>query len=224
MRNGTEEHIAWADDLAAYALGALEPNDTPAFERHLATCPRCQAELPALREAVDAIPSAIEQIAPPRRLRRQLLGTIRREAKGHPAKRATGLRALRTAGVIALAAGAGAVGYVIAGPGAASPTSIPARASASTGDAGGRLMRAGDLATLRVRHMPRLRRGEVYELWIQAGSRLRPSTLFVVDRHGDGAAVVEGSLAGADQVMVTREPRGGSRQPTSSPLLRAPLD
>ena len=32
-------------DVAAYVLGALDESDNAAFERHLATCPRCQSEL-----------------------------------------------------------------------------------------------------------------------------------------------------------------------------------
>ncbi len=47
------------------------------------------------------------------------------------------------------------------------------------------------------------------------------------DRHllrqdGTASAAVP-HLAGASAVLVTREPRGGSSQPTSAPLLRAPL-
>lgn len=48
----TEENIE--SQLEAYALGILEPSEMAALETHLATCARCQAELPALRRAVDA--------------------------------------------------------------------------------------------------------------------------------------------------------------------------
>jgi anti-sigma factor RsiW len=40
--------------LEAYALGILEPPEMAAMEAHLATCARCQAELPALRRTVAA--------------------------------------------------------------------------------------------------------------------------------------------------------------------------
>ncbi len=40
--------------LEAYALGILDPDEVPAMEAHLATCARCQAELPALRRTVAA--------------------------------------------------------------------------------------------------------------------------------------------------------------------------
>ncbi len=44
-------HEDWAGSAAAYALGALDKDDRTAFERHLATCATCRAEVDALREA-----------------------------------------------------------------------------------------------------------------------------------------------------------------------------
>jgi hypothetical protein len=44
-----------------------------------------------------------------------------------------------------------------------------------------------------------------------------------VGRHGGAAAAVVGDLRGADAVMVTSEPRGGSMAPTERPLLQARL-
>ncbi|WP_018658395.1 zf-HC2 domain-containing protein [Actinomadura flavalba] len=38
-------------DVAAYALGVLEPGDRAAFETHLASCARCRDELAALAPA-----------------------------------------------------------------------------------------------------------------------------------------------------------------------------
>jgi hypothetical protein len=46
--------------------------------------------------------------------------------------------------------------------------------------------------------------------------------VFVPDRAGTATATVDG-LDDAAQVMVTREPRGGSMHPTTAPLLRANL-
>lgn len=42
------------NQLEAYALGILEPPEVAAMEAHLATCARCQAELPALRRTLEA--------------------------------------------------------------------------------------------------------------------------------------------------------------------------
>ncbi|GAA3437288.1 anti-sigma factor family protein [Kutzneria kofuensis] len=45
-------------DVAAYVLGALDESDNAAFERHLATCPRCQAEL----DELSGLPSLLDQV------------------------------------------------------------------------------------------------------------------------------------------------------------------
>jgi hypothetical protein len=45
-------------DVAAYVLGALDDTDNAAFERHLATCPRCQAEL----DELSGLPSLLDQV------------------------------------------------------------------------------------------------------------------------------------------------------------------
>jgi hypothetical protein len=45
-------------DVAAYVLGALEESDNAAFERHLSTCPRCQAEL----DELSGLPSLLDQV------------------------------------------------------------------------------------------------------------------------------------------------------------------
>jgi anti-sigma-K factor RskA len=43
------------DDVASYAVGALDPDDARELEAHLATCDRCQAELAAHRQALAAL-------------------------------------------------------------------------------------------------------------------------------------------------------------------------
>lgn len=44
-------HDEWAGSAAAYALGALDAEERVAFERHLASCAACRAEVVELREA-----------------------------------------------------------------------------------------------------------------------------------------------------------------------------
>ena len=40
-----DEHSLLRENLAAYALGALDAEDTPALEAHLQTCESCRADL-----------------------------------------------------------------------------------------------------------------------------------------------------------------------------------
>ena len=56
---------AWRGDLAAYLVGALDPQPSDAMRRHLSACPACEAEFEdlvpvvsrlALLAAVDVCP------------------------------------------------------------------------------------------------------------------------------------------------------------------------
>src|SRR5690242_20512376 len=73
------------DDLIdAYTLGALEPAEVDAVERHLETCPRCRALVARARVLSDAFLLAVPQIAPPSDLRDRLMRRIAAEAAGSP--------------------------------------------------------------------------------------------------------------------------------------------
>ena len=48
--------------LGAYALDAVDGDELSELEEHLATCPRCQAELDGLREVAGAIGNSVEPL------------------------------------------------------------------------------------------------------------------------------------------------------------------
>lgn len=62
---------------------------------------------------------------------------------------------------------------------------------------------------------------DTYQLWVLKDGKVSPSSLFTVDESGTGNSVVPTDVSGAEAVMVTREPAGGSPQPTSDVLARA---
>ena len=68
------------DDLAAYALGALDEREAGAIEDHLDGCERCRERLRWLAPAVDLLPASVEQRTPPPALRENLMATVRAEA------------------------------------------------------------------------------------------------------------------------------------------------
>jgi hypothetical protein len=84
------------------------------------------------------------------------------------------------------------------------------------------LRRLGARAELIVAGMREPPPGQVYELWIERpGQAPQPTdALFTVTSAGDGTVEVPGGLRGVSDVMVTREPRGGSSTPTSQAVLR----
>jgi hypothetical protein len=76
---------------------------------------------------------------------------------------------------------------------------------------------------LSVTGLPRPAGGDVYQAWVQRGGTVTPEPTFEVGSNGRGAVAVPEDLSEADAVMVTREPRGGSRAPSEAPLLQVGL-
>lgn len=65
--------------------------------------------------------------------------------------------------------------------------------------------------------------GDVYQLWVLKDGAVTASSLFTVDSSGAGSSIVPTDVSEAEAVMVTREPAGGSAQPTSDVLARADI-
>ncbi len=76
----------------------------------------------------------------------------------------------------------------------------------------------GDRAVLVFENMPPMPEGKTCQIWVIKGDTPQPSGLF--EPKGDSiAAVVEKPVEGADAVAVTVEPEGGSKKPTTEPML-----
>ena len=108
----------------------------------------------------------------------------------------------------------------------ASPHSLGrTRVAAELQGARASLRRIGTHDELRISGMPQPPIGEIYEVWLsRPGARPQPTdALFNVTKSGLGAVEVPGSLRGVREVMVTSEPVGGSRQPTSPAVLSVNL-
>jgi anti-sigma-K factor RskA len=220
------EHGRWADELAAYALGALERAEADAMERHLEECERCRERLQWLEPAIDVLPASVPQLEPPPELRKRLTDTVRGEAaaKAPRRRRPRWLAAPRPAvalGTMAAVA-AGVAGYALHESDETS--TLPVEGTPQARRASGELDRAGDSGTLRVNDMPRLHGRDVYEVWLLEGRAPKSSGVFVLDRDRGAAVAIPSGLDDASQVMVTQEPRGGSRRPTTQPVVRATLD
>ena len=222
-----EDHRRWSDDLAAYVLDALEPAEAAAMERHLETCKECSAQLRWLRPATDLLPETVPRLQPPPELRERVMAEVRGDAERQAPAAARGrwrnllLRpAVGLAGAAVIAAGLG--GYLIADDqGGDNQQTIP---GPQGGAVTANLVRQGDSGTLELTGLSPLPANTVYQAWVQRDGMVIPSSLFAPRADGTASAAIPAHLDGADQVMVTREPKGGSPQPTHKPLVSVPID
>lgn len=207
------------DDVAAYALGALEPAEAEAFRAHLATCTICREELASFQQAVDTLPLSAPAHRAPAGLRRRVLAEVGTPATpAQPSRRrsvaAAWLRpALAAAAVLAVVT----VVALQLGSGPAYrqyPAHVTGQGVAQLGVRAGR----GELVLNRFAPPPP---GDIYEVWLKHGARApQPTTaLFGVTKAGSASVAVPGNLRRGTTVMVTPEPQGGSRVPTHPPVL-----
>jgi anti-sigma-K factor RskA len=239
-------HQRHDESAGAYVLGALPELERRAFERHLESCEECSQEVERLRPAADALSRAATPLTPPPGLKASLMEVVEREARvvapaaaGAPQRR-RGLRTrlaellrsaprLRPAWVSAV---------LLVAVGAAGGFGI----SSQLGDGGSRTLSAevdetriprgtarlvvsddGNTAVLHTNAMPSLGEGSVYQVWLERDGEVTSQSLFEVRPDGQGAGAVTDRLEGADAVLVTREPAGGSRAPTEKPVVSVEL-
>jgi anti-sigma-K factor RskA len=226
------EHDHWRDELAAYALAALEPGEAADLERHLAGCEECRTELEWLRPAVQLLPESVARVEPPSELRSRLIEQVRSEATAgsRPSRRGLlarlglggegGLRGQRAAiGLTAVALiVAGLVGYTVSGGDSGGGGTTTVAAGHSPGVVA-RVVRDGETGTLRLANLRQLPPDKVLQAWVRRGGQVvSAKALFVPNSDGTATATID-DMQGVNTVMVTAEPRGGSVQPTSAPIV-----
>ena len=234
-------HERWADTTGAYLLGAVDEDERAGFEAHLGECPQCRLEVETLRSAVESLPVSVPPVAAPPALKGRILVEVEREAALLAAAREpAGARAAQdsrragrkwswrrgvpgwaTAGLAVAALLIGLVaGRALTTEGGRTVTATVDRTQAPRASVELEI-RDGD-AMLVGQNMPAPPRGRVYQVWLKrAGRAPEPTaTLFTPRRDGSAVASVP-DVEGAQQVLVSTEPRGGSPAPTSTPILSA---
>lgn len=234
-------HERWSDDVAAYVLGALEPDEAAELERHLERCDLCREQMRWLAPAVRALPEGIERVEPPPQLRRRVFAEaglsprsssaaagigerarswLRRFGPGGSGWRPVAAAGVATAAMVLLLVIAFEIGSHGSGEFVPEPTTV------SAGEAPGitaELVREGREGTLRLDNVPQPQGSRVLEAWVQRGEAVEPvPALFVPDSRGRAWTTIE-DMEGVEKVMVTEEPRGGSEAPTAAPLLEVEI-
>jgi anti-sigma factor RsiW len=222
-----------AENIAAYALGALPELEAQVFERHLMSCGECQEELLRLNEAVEALPRSVTPHSAPASLRASLMETVNAEAAPARAPRRfslPGLPRLRpaiawAAAACMLAAGAGYGVSELGRDDSDGGRTLSAEIDEERLGAAGSASLAvpdddGPGSVLMVSGLPDPGTGRAYQVWVERDGAIESAAVFDVDAGGNGAAAVPQSLDDVTAVMVTREPRGGSSAPSERPILR----
>jgi len=241
------DHKRWSEDVAAYMLGALEPEEAAALERHAEGCERCQAEIRWLTPALDALPESVEREQPPGELRARIMAEVGRDAAAAGAaggdRQATkpglverasawvrelgsgpmGLRPVAGVAVAVLVVAAVA-GYAIGGGIGSDESGEPTTFTA--GNPPGvtaKMVSEGDSGTLHLANVRQLSDDRVLEAWVQRDGEVEAvEALFVPDREGRASTELP-DMEGVEVVMVTAEPEGGSESPTSAPIVTIPV-
>jgi hypothetical protein len=220
----------------AYAADALTDVERLAFERHLDACPPCAAEARQLRAVAARLGAAVATPPPA-----ALWGRVRAEVAttnqvppvaGRVGRRFPSLLAAAAALlVVAFAVTALGLGLV-GGPRRSERVADPVAAVLAAPDARRVAARAGGVGQAEV--VVSRQRGRAvfvasglapapaartYQLWVVDRSGPRPAGLVEVPKGGRATRLLEGRVAGSEQVALTVERRGGATRPTSEPVV-----
>lgn len=227
----------------AYAADALPPEEREEVERHLAVCPACTDEVAEMRAALTRLADAAAQPPSPA-LRERVLAEVGRTPQLPPiiGSGRGRVRSLRWWAGAPLQIAAAAMLVVALTLGVllvqrqhqladqqhlvAQITSVlndPGR-TVTTADltSGGRgtVVVSDGRAVFLASDLPPVASGHTYQLWVMAPGHTTSVGLF-----GSGPSVqrLVPAVAPGDSIGVTVEPAGGSRQPTTSPLVAIPI-
>jgi len=235
----SSEHIV--DELAAYALGALETGEHARVDEHVATCASCASRLAEYRRLAGALPLALAPITPPSDLWDAIRSEARQRRPRVRMRSAIGTRWLRVAPWVAAAAVAAwlvtwnvrlqsELAQYAQGPQVEKLARRPARlvilSGAAQSQASARIFAAvdGQSGHMAISGLPRLAAERVYQLWFlpKAGPPLTAAT-FTVDVDGRAWVVIKvpADLDDTRSLIVTEEAAPGNRAPTGPSLLEA---
>ncbi len=90
----------------------------------------------------------------------------------------------------------------------------------------GQIVRVNHRLYLTLHDMPAPERGKVYQAWTlpKGGKLMEPSVTFVPDAHGAAVIALPQNADQTAAVALSVEPQGGSKQPTTKPLVVQSLD
>jgi hypothetical protein len=214
------EHL---DDelLVAHVLGETDGSRRDGIDAHLEGCADCRREYVGLIETLGTLSYAAPSVSPPDGLRTAILDAAAREPR---AGSALAPRAARRGWSwptwfprFALVGGLAGLAVVVAVVLIATPA--PSRSVPLEGSSGVVLVSDHRAALVPTGFSP-APPGRTYEMWVLRNGVAHPAGLFA---SGASLAAVTVPVDPGDIVAVTREPAGGSPQPTTIPIAHAQI-
>ncbi|MBA4609015.1 anti-sigma factor [Aeromicrobium sp. Marseille-Q0843] len=219
----------------AYALDAVTDAERESFERHMAGCEACQAEVASLRETA-AVLTELSLEEPPPALRQSVLAAITevRQLPPEPARRSRRHRfdprllLVAAASAVVLAAG---VGVAITEPWNDGTSQVlsatdrvledpQAQRVTQTFDDGASatvVRSAAEKRAVLVTHdMPAAPEGHSYVVWLQQGDEMVKAA--TMPQGPDNTVLLEGDALTASAAGVTVEEDPDTSEPTSDPI------
>lgn len=227
----------------AYAADALPEDERRAFDDHLEQCAACRQEVAELSATTARLGAAVPAAAPVE-MRAQVLAEVARTRQVAPV--VTSLAPRRDAPWYRRPASVAASLLLVAALGLAAVATTesrradraeqtaarvaavatdPCRGVSSSPISGGGsavLVAAGDRAIFRASRVPGLPVDRTYQLWIIGADGAHSVGVLGRGSSGDLSQFVEG-IAASDKIGLTVEPKGGSDQPTTTPVLVLPV-
>ena len=225
------------DDLGAYILQALTPEEHERFERHLDSCAACRAELVELREPALLAARAAPPYELPRSLEGRTFAAIEREAAGLPRPVLLTPRRRRYRPVLAVAAVAAVAALAfVAGTRLDRPAGSVELQTALVAPDGHRAANVevrktgiGRVIRFDSDELPILPKGAYYELWFvgPGDTPIAPNRISAGTFHPDEDGRSHVRFAAAVDpakypvLSVTAEPGDGNPAPTGPEVLRS---
>jgi anti-sigma-K factor RskA len=217
----------------AFALDALPPDEASEFQEHLAQCASCQVEVAELQITATHLGVSVAEPPPPRvreavlqqvRQTRQLPPVTSHRDDTAPPRRARRYWLAAAAAAVVVAAGAAGLTTVLDEP-ADDPIATVFAAPDANSDfvqvrGGGKLTVVSSeqlgQAVVLSEDLPPTGADQIYQVWlVDPDGNARSADVLI---NAPGAADLVRGVEPGDQVAITREPAGGSRQPTMAPL------
>ena len=243
-----EQHEAMLDDVATYALGALAAPEAARVREHLKTCAECRAEYQALAPTALAVAHESPDAAPSPLLKARIMRGVRGEATA-PARRASAPIVwpayLVAAACFCVAIVSSLVNLSLMEQLKSAQNEVAQSQHSESGltrnladektmvadlmdDSAqrytvrdGQVVRVASRLYITLHDLPKPPRGKVYQAWTQAkGAKIMsPSVTFIPNAAGVAAVALPVDGRATQAVAVSVEPEGGSKAPTTTPVV-----